>query len=306
MITLVVPCFNEQDTIDHFLQELRQVLTSSKLEYEILFIDDGSRDDTLQLLTDRSEQDSHIKVLALSRHFGKDAALSAGFDHASGDAVIPIDVDLQDPVQLIPQMVEKWQSGADVVMARRIDRSSESLLKRSTAAMFYRLISALSSSPIPRDVGDYRLMDKIVVDAIRQLPEKGRFMKGLMSWPGFNSEIIEFTRPKRMAGESKWRLWKLINYALDGIISFSTAPLRMWTYIGMLLSAFSLSYLLWIVFKTLIYGVDLPGYASIVSIILFFSGINLIGLGILGEYIGRVFVEVKQRPIYLIKDKIGF
>ena len=232
--------------------------------------------------------------------------MSAGFDHASGDAVIPIDVDLQDPVQLIPQMVEKWQSGADVVMARRVDRSSESLLKRSTAAMFYRLIAALSSSPIPRDVGDYRLMDKIVVDAIRQLPEKGRFMKGLMSWPGFNNEIIEFTRPQRMVGESKWRLWKLINYALDGIFSFSTVPLRMWTYIGMLLSAFSLSYLLWIVFKTLIYGVDLPGYASIVSIILFFSGINLIGLGILGEYIGRVFVEVKQRPIYLIKNKIGF
>ncbi len=306
MITLVVPCFNEQETIDHFLQELRPVLASIELDYEILFIDDGSRDHTLQLLAEQADEDSHIKVLSLSRHFGKDSALSAGFDYASGDAVIPIDVDLQDPVQLIPQMVEKWQAGADVVMARRVDRSSESLLKRSTAAMFYRLISALSSSPIPRDVGDYRLMDKIVVDAIRQLPEKGRFMKGLMSWPGFNSEIIEFTRPKRMAGESKWRLWKLINYALDGIFSFSTAPLRMWTYIGLLLSAFSLSYLLWIVFKTLIYGVDLPGYASIVSIILFFSGINLIGLGILGEYIGRVFVEVKQRPIYLVKDRIGF
>ncbi len=306
LITIVVPCYNEQETITQFLNQIRPVLQPTGFSFEILFIDDGSEDASLQLLADEAEQDPQIKVLALSRHFGKDAALSAGLDHASGDAVIPIDVDLQDPVELIPEMLEKWQAGADVVMARRIDRSAESLLKRSTASLFYRLISALSSSPIPRDVGDYRLMDRIVVDALRQLPEKGRFMKGLMSWPGFNSEIIEFSRQQRTAGRSKWRWWRLINYALDGIFSFSTAPLRMWTYIGMLLSALSLGYLLWIVFKTVIYGVDLPGYASIVSIILFFSGINLIGLGILGEYIGRVFVEVKQRPIYLVKRKIGF
>ena len=207
---------------------------------------------------------------------------------------------------VIFQHFEKWKAGADVVLARRLNRPSDSFLKRLAVNLFYKLISALSSTPIPVDVGDYRLMDRRVVNSICLLPERNRFMKGILSWPGYETEVIDFTRPDRAVGRSKWHLWKLFNYALEGIFSFSTAPLRMWTYAGLLLSFFSLAYLLVIISKTLIYGIDLPGYASIVSIILFFSGINLIGLGILGEYLGRVFIEVKQRPVYLIKRKVGF
>lgn len=306
LLSVVVPCYNEQDSIEAFVEQISSVLEPPLCEHEIIFIDDGSVDNTLQILTRYSVDDARIKLISLSRHFGKEAALTAGLDHASGDAVIPIDVDLQDPVDLIPRMIDKWQAGAEVVMAKRIERRADSLLRRTTARGFYKLISFLSSTPIPRDVGDYRLMDKVVVDAIRLLPERNRFMKGLLSWPGYLTETIEYSRPERSSGSSKWRLWRLFNHALDGIFSFSTAPLRMWTYIGLLLSFFSLSYLLFIVAKTLIFGIDLPGYASIVSIILFFSGINLIGLGILGEYLGRVFIEVKQRPIYLVKQKIGF
>ncbi len=306
LLSILVPCYNEQDTIELFINEIKPILSSLSCNHEIIFIDDGSADSTQLLLTRICENDPSIKAIALSRHFGKEAALTAGLDVVEGDAVIPIDVDLQDPVQLIPEMVSKWKDGAEVVLAKRIDRRAESLFRRMTARVFYKLIAFLSASPIPRDVGDYRLMDKVVVSAIRQLPEKNRFMKGLLSWPGYTTEVVEYSRPQRATGTSKWRAWRLFNHALDGIFSFSTAPLRMWTYIGMFLSFFSLMYLLFIVFKTLIFGVDLPGYASIVSIILFFSGINLIGLGILGEYLGRVFIEVKQRPVYLIKRKIGF
>jgi len=306
LISILVPCYNEQDSINEFVRQMSAVLDTLECDFEILFIDDGSEDNTLFILSRLAEENAHIKVISLSRNFGKEAALTAGLDLATGDAVIPIDADLQDPVELIPQMIEKWHSGAEVVLAQRVERRADSLFRRSTARGFYRLISFLSSTPIPRDVGDYRLMDKVVVEAIRQLPEKNRFMKGLLSWPGYSVEVIEYSRPQRSSGASKWGLWLLFNHALDGVFSFSTAPLRMWTYIGLVLSFFSLLYLIVIVVKTLIFGIDLPGYASIVSIILFFSGINLIGLGILGEYLGRVFIEVKQRPIYLIKRKIGF
>lgn len=306
LISILVPCYNEQDSVYHFFTEISPILDALEQRHEILFVDDGSVDETLKILSDLARQNKSVRVIALSRNFGKEAALTAGLDFASGDAVIPIDVDLQDPVDLIPLMVEKWLAGADVVVARREDRKAESLFRRSTARVFYKLLSFLSSSPIPRDVGDYRLMDRVVIEGVRQLGERNRFMKGLFSWPGFNTEVVEYSRPKRSTGQSKWRVWRLFNYALDGIFSFSTAPLRMWTYIGLVLSFFSLAYLVFIVVKTWLFGVDLPGYASIVSIILFFSGINLIGLGILGEYLGRVFIEVKQRPVYLIKKKIGF
>lgn len=306
MISILVPCFNEQDSITRFMDEIMPVLQSLDEAYEILFVDDGSVDATLGILTALAGKNEHVKIVSLSRNFGKEAALTAGFDHVSGDAVIPIDVDLQDPVELIPRMIDRWKSGADVVIARREDRRDDSMLRRSMASLFYRLMSRLSSTPFPRDVGDYRLIDRVVVEGVRQLGERNRFMKGLMSWPGFETEVISYRRPQRVAGSSKWRLWRLFNYALDGLFSFSTAPLRMWTYIGLMLSFFSLCYLVFIVIKTLVYGVDLPGYASILSIILFFSGINLVGLGILGEYLGRVFIEVKQRPIYLIKKKVGF
>jgi len=306
LISILVPCFNEQDSISGFMATISPVLESLQENVEILFIDDGSTDETLKLLSRLAGQNQQVKVISFSRNFGKEAALTAGLDLVTGDAVIPIDVDLQDPVELIPQMIEKWKAGADVVLARRLDRPSDSFIKRLAVNIFYKLISFLSSTPIPRDVGDYRLMDRKVVDSICLLPERNRFMKGILSWPGYETEVIDFSRPDRATGRSKWRSWKLFNYALDGIFSFSTAPLRMWTYAGLVLSFFSLCYLIFIVAKTLIFGVDLPGYASVVSIILFFSGINLVGLGILGEYLGRVFIEVKQRPVYLIKRKIGF
>jgi len=306
LISILVPCYNEQSSIDPFMAAITPVLKSIGADYEIIFVDDGSLDQTLQKIAGLTEENKHIKVISLSRNFGKEAALTAALDVASGDIVIPIDVDLQDPVDLIPDMVEKWKQGADVVLAQRTDRASDGIIKKGLVKIFYKLISSLSSTPMPENVGDFRLMDQVVVQSIKQLPEKTRYMKGLLSWPGFNTETVQFSRPERAAGRSKWPLWKLFNHALDGIFSFSTAPLRIWTYIGLVISLFSLFYLLFIVFRTLIMGIDVPGYASLLSIILFFSGINLIGLGVLGEYLGRVFIEVKQRPIYQVKLKIGF
>jgi len=305
-LTLLAPCFNEQDNIEIFYNALKPVVDALDADYEMLFVDDGSQDDSLALLGLLAERDARVKVVALSRNFGKEAALTAGLDYASGDAVIPIDIDLQDPVELIPEMVALWRQGADVVLARRRERREDGWFRRFWAGFFYRLIARLSDAPFHKDVGDYRLLDRVVVDAVRQMREKNRFMKGLFSWPGFRTQVIEYDRPRRLQGHSKWHWWGLFNYALDGVFSFSTAPLRVWTYIGGAMSLFSLTYLLYIVIKTLLYGVDLPGYASIVSIVLFFSGINLIGLGIIGEYLGRVFIEVKQRPLYLVRETRGF
>ncbi len=271
LISILVPCFNEQESIRVFMDRITPILESLQECVEVLFVDDGSQDETLSILIKLARQNPQVKVISFSRNFGKEAALTAGLELATGDAVIPVDVDLQDPVELIPQMIEKWKAGADVVLARRLNRPSDSFLKRLAVNLFYKLISALSSTPIPVDVGDYRLMDRRVVNSICLLPERNRFMKGILSWPGYETEVIDFTRPDRAVGRSKWHLWKLFNYALDGIFSFSTAPLRMWTYAGLLLSFFSLAYLLVIISKTLIYGIDLPGYASIVSIILFFQ-----------------------------------
>lgn len=306
LLSIAVPCFNEQHSIQPFVDAITPVLASLGLDYEIVFVDDGSTDDSLPLLVALSRRNAHIKVVSLTRNFGKEAALTAALDCVSGAAVIPMDVDLQDPVELIPAMVAKWQAGADVVLAHRQARPNDAVLKRWAARLFYRLISRLSAIPIPADVGDFRLMDQAVVACVRQLPEKTRFMKGILAWPGFHSETLEFTRPPRQAGRSKWPFWKLFNHALDGIFAFSTAPLRIWTYIGAVLSLFSLGYLLWVVGKTLVLGIDVPGYASTLSVILFFNGIILMGLGILGEYLGRVFVEVKGRPIYLVRSKVGF
>ena len=305
-ITLLVPCYNEQDSIEPFYNAVKPVLDGLDVAHDMLFVDDGSDDDSLVMLALLAERDSQVRVISLSRNFGKEAALTAGLDYAGGDAVIPIDIDLQDPVELIPQMVERWRQGADVVLARRRARPDDNWLRRFWARFFYRLIARLNHAPFHEEVGDYRLLDRLVVDAVRRMREKNRFMKGLFSWPGFRTVIIDYERPRRAHGHSKWHWWRLFNYALDGVFSFSTAPLRIWTYIGGLMSLLSLIYLAYIIIKTLVYGVDLPGYASIVSIILFFSGLNLIGLGVIGEYLGRVFIEVKQRPLYLVRETIGF
>jgi glycosyltransferase involved in cell wall biosynthesis len=244
-------------------------------------------------------------VIELSRNFGKEAALTAGIDAAKGDAVIPIDGDLQDPPDLIIAMVAAWRAGAEVVLARRADRSSDSFLKRFTARWFYRINNRLSSIQIPDGVGDFRLMDRVAVDALKQLTEQQRFMKGLFAWVGFRTVTLDYVRQPRQAGTSKFSGWKLWNFAIDGITSFSSAPLKLWSYVGGIGAVLTLGYAVFIVARTLIYGVDLPGYASLLVAILFFGSLQLISVGVLGEYIGRIYLETKRRPVYLVRRAYG-
>ena len=305
-LSIVVPVFNESQTLDLFFDRLSPILDSTGFDYEILCVNDGSRDDTLSRLLETRAINPRLKILDLSRNFGKEPALTAGLEHSSGDIVIPIDVDLQDPPELIPKMIEKWHEGYEVVLGVRADRSTDSFMKRFTANSFYRLFGRISQVEMPSNAGDFRLMDRRVVDALKHLPERTRFMKGLFAWLGFKTTSIEFKRENRSAGEGKWGGWKLWNFALDGIFSFSTAPLRIWTYIGLILSALSAIYLLYVVVDTLLYGNPVEGYPSLVAIMLFFNGTILMGMGIMGEYIGRIFLETKQRPVYLIREKIGF
>lgn len=304
-LSIVVPMYNEEDAMAGFFERVQPVLESITKSYEIICVNDGSRDFTLARLRDWAARDARIKVINLSRNFGKEIALSAGLDHATGDAVIPIDADLQDPPEVIPEMVEKWRAGAKLVLARRRDRSSDGWLKRTTANGAYWLFSKMSKPRIPQNVGDFRLMDRVVVDAIKRLPERSRFMKGLFAWVGYEPDVVEYDRESRVAGETKWNYWKLWNFALDGITSFSSLPLRIWSYLGFGVSLLAMAYLAWTIAKTLIFGLDVPGYASLMSVILFFNGISLIGIGVLGEYLGRIFIEVKARPLYLVSETIG-
>jgi len=305
-LSLVVPMYNEAAALDVFFRRAVPVLEQVSGRFEIVFVDDGSRDPTLDLLRAWHRRDARIKVVALSRNFGKELALTAGLDFARGAAVIPIDADLQDPPEVIADLVARWREGYDVVLARRADRQSDTPAKRATARLFYRLINLLSEIEIPADVGDFRLMDRRVVEALGRMPERMRFMKGLFAWPGYRQTVIEYRRAPRSAGGTKWSYWKLWNLALGGIVSFSTVPLRIWSYIGASTAAFAILYMTYVVLRTLVAGVDVPGYASLLALLLFFNGLNMIGLGILGEYLGRVFVEVKQRPLYLVADAIGF
>ena len=303
LISIVTPFFNEGAGVLHFHQSLRNSIDDlTDFDFEIICIDDGSKDETLSRLIDSSKKDSRIIVLELSRNFGKEAAMSAGIDAATGDCVIPIDADLQDPPSLIPMMLKEWQKGAEVVLAKRIDRSTDSFVKRKTAEIFYRLHNALSNLKIPENVGDFRLMDRIVVDAIKKLPERQRFMKGLFAWVGFNTVTIEYIREERFAGTSKFSGWKLWNFAIEGVTSFSLVPLKVWTYIGFFGSLFATFYAAFIIIRTWIFGIDLPGYASLLVVMLFFGSLQLMSLGIIGEYIGRIYFESKQRPLYLIKN----
>ena len=304
-LSIVVPMFNEAANIEPFFAALIPAVEQVTDSYEVICVNDGSNDQTLELLKDRHRANQRIKAIDLSRNFGKEAALSAGLYLSRGEAVIPIDADLQDPPELIPQLVEKWRQGYRVVLCERTDRRAENFLKRFTAGLFYRLNQKLSDISIPVNVGDFRLMDRQVVDALRQLPERTRFMKGLFAWLGYEQIRVGYIRDTRNTGTSKWHYWKLWNFALDGIFSFSTLPLRIWTYLGLVVACGAAFYMAFIVFKVLIMGVDVPGYASTLVFLLFFSGLNMIGLGILGEYVGRIFTEVKRRPLYLIKQTIG-
>lgn len=300
-ISLVVPVYNEDVAIPVFYNEVVRQLQSYDLE--IIFIDDGSKDQTELVALGLASQDSRIKVLSFTRNFGKEAALMAGLEHATGDAVIPLDVDLQDPIEVIPMLIERWQNGADVVLAKRADRTSDGWLKRSSAAWFYRLHNMISKTQIEENVGDFRLMSRKTVDDVKRLSENNLFMKGVLSWVGGRTEVVEYTRPERSVGESKFNGWKLWNLALEGITSFSTFPLRVWTYIGFTIALFSFLYGGWMILDKIIWGNEVPGYPSLLVSILFLGGIQLIGIGVLGEYIGRVYMEAKQRPRYLLKDR---
>lgn len=305
-LSLIVPMHDESESCAVFFATVIPILEDAVASFEIICVNDGSRDDTLIKLLEHNRRDPRIKVVNLSRNFGKEAALSAGIDLASGQAVIPMDADLQDPPDLLPQMVDAWREGAQVVLARRVDRSSDSKLKRLTSRWFYAIFSKMAEPAIPSDVGDFRLMDRVVVDALKLLPERSRFMKGLFAWVGYNQVTLDYTRPERKAGDSSFNYWKLWNFALDGVISFSAIPLKVWSYFGVFVSFGAVSYLIYLLTRTLIFGIDVPGYASTLSAILLFNGILLITLGVQGEYISRIFTEVKNRPIYLINEMVGF
>ncbi|WP_445570827.1 glycosyltransferase family 2 protein [Pseudomonas sp. E102] len=303
-ISLIVPVYNEEQAIGLFYQSVRQHPQLKDHCVEIVFINDGSNDQTAVLAREIALTDSQVLLIDFSRNFGKEPALFAGIEHASGDVVIPMDVDLQDPIDVIPRMVEQWQRGAEVVLAKRRDRSSDSYLKRRGAALFYRLLNRIAYPHIEQNVGDFRLMDRKVVEVIKTLPEYQLFMKGVLSWAGFNTVIIEYDRAGRAAGNSKFNGWKLWNLALEGITSFSTVPLRLWTYVGSCISLVSLLYAAYLILDKLIFGNDLPGYPSLMTAILFLGGVQLIGIGVLGEYIGRIYLETKHRPRYVIKELI--
>ncbi|MFT5082506.1 MAG: glycosyltransferase involved in cell wall biosynthesis [Lentisphaeria bacterium] len=306
VLSLLVPMYDEADTIPVFFPAIKKVLSQLDIDWEIICINDGSKDATAELVLAEAAQDSRIKLVSFSRNFGKEPAMSAALDYASGDAVIPIDADLQDPPEIIGDMVERWRQGAQVVFAKRASRKSDSMVKRQTAHLFYKVFNRISDTFIPENVGDFRLLDRRVVDVIKQLPEKDRFMKGLFSWPGFKSVTIEFDRQEREQGQSKFNYWKLWNFAISGITSFSTMPIRMGTYLGMFIAILSFIYGVVVITKTVISGVDVPGYASIIVIILFLGGIQLFFMGLLGEYIGRIYKEVKNRPLYVVDRTFGF
>jgi glycosyltransferase involved in cell wall biosynthesis len=303
MISIVCPFHNEEHGVGAFFSRLIPVLDRLEEGYEVVCVNDGSRDGTLEALLAMRALRPHVRVIDLSRNFGKEAALTAGLDAARGDAVIPIDVDLQDSPELITKLVQEWRRGFEVVLAKRADRRTDSFAKRLTAFLFYRLHNSISSEPLlPENVGDFRLMDRKVVEAIKQLPERRRFMKGIFAWVGFRSTTVEYVRDSRFAGESRFTGWKLWNFALEGITSFSTAPLRIWTYLGLAVASLAFVYAGFIIMRTVIHGIDVPGYASLLAVTLFLGGIQLIGLGVLGEYLGRVYSEAKQRPIYIVRD----
>ncbi|AIU73249.1 bactoprenol glucosyl transferase [Hafnia alvei FB1] len=300
-ISLVVPVFNEEDTIPIFYKAVREYEPLQEYDVEIVFINDGSKDSTEKIINALAISDTLVKPLSFTRNFGKEPALFAGLDHATGDAIIPIDVDLQDPINVIPLLIEKWKDGADMVLAKRTDRSSDGHLKRKSAEMFYKLHNKISTPTIEENVGDFRLMSRETVESIKMLPERNLFMKGILSWVGGRTAVVEYSRAERCAGQSKFNGWKLWNLALEGITSFSTFPLRIWTYIGLGVSAFAFLYAAWMVVDKLIWGNPVPGYPSLMTAILFLGGVQLIGIGVLGEYIGRIYMEVKKRPRYLLK-----
>jgi glycosyltransferase involved in cell wall biosynthesis len=301
-ISVVVPVYNEEIVLPAFLARARAALDVTGLSWEIVFADDGSKDATAEVIRVYHGQDPRIGLVSLSRNFGKEIALTAGLDHAKGRAVVVIDADLQDPPELIPDLVARWNEGYDVVYARRTAREGETNLKRLTAYMFYRAINQLADQPIPADVGDFRLMSRRAVDALSQLRERHRFMKGLFSWIGFRQIEVPYARARRSAGRTKWNYWRLWNLSIEGITSFSIGPLQFASYFGIVIAALAAIYGIFILLKTTLQGNPVPGYPSLLVIVLFLGGVQLLTLGIIGEYVGRIFNETKGRPLYLVTE----
>lgn len=302
MLSILVPMYNESEGFDLFFERLVPILESVTKDWEVLCVNDGSKDDTLDKMKAKAVGEPRVKYISLSRNFGKEKAMTAGLHHTKGQAVIPIDADLQDPPELIPEMVAKWQEGFKVVLATRSKRDDDTWFKRNSAELFYKIMSKLTRFNIPQNTGDYRLMDAQVVEVIRLLPERSRFMKGLFAWVGFSTTTLYFERKARAAGEAKQSLGSLWRLAKDGVFSFTTLPLQISTYLGAIISFFSFSYAAFLTLRTLIFGVETPGYTSLMVAILCMGGIQLLSLGVIGEYIGRIYRETKQRPLYVIEE----
>ncbi|MEO1039774.1 MAG: glycosyltransferase family 2 protein [Pseudomonadota bacterium] len=300
---LIIPCHNEAGSLRAFMTRLGPVLEAHADDrFELIFINDGSTDATLAELVRLRASDRRITLIDLSRRFGKEAAITAGLDYAEADAVIPIDADLQDPPELISSFIEHWRDGYDMVYGLRRSRGADSPAKRVTAKAFYRTFNQFSETPIPEDAGDFRLMDRRVVDAVNRLPERNRFMKGLVAWVGFSAIAVAYDRPARAKGRTKFSFSRLWNFALDGLVGFSAAPIKIWTYIGLGFAVLALVYAVYLILRTLLFGVDVPGYASIMVVLLVVSALQMISVGVQGEYLGRLFIEAKQRPIYIVRD----
>ncbi|QOQ67681.1 glycosyltransferase family 2 protein [Photobacterium damselae] len=306
-LSLIVPVYNEEESIETFIGAINTRLASIRSHIDIVFINDGSSDNTRTVIENQIRQDDSITLVNLAKNFGKEAAMTAGLNYVEGDAAVILDVDLQDPPELILEFVRLWQTGEyDTVYGVRVDRSHDTFMKRFTAGGFYRFFNLLSSGTrLPENVGDFRLIDRSVIEAIKQLPERNRFMKGLLAWSSFRSIGVDFQRPKRCAGDTKFNYWKLWNFAVDGIFSFTAWPLRVWGFIGLGISFLSFIFLMYVLISALFFGIHTPGYASTISVVLFLGGIQLISLGVIGGYISRIYVEVKQRPIYLIEGVYG-
>ncbi len=304
-LSLIIPMHNEAAVLPTTLAAIKAALGGLGVEYEIIGVDDGSTDDTFAVLSRLAEADPRLRGLRLSRNFGKEAALSAGLDHCDGDMVVPIDADLQDPPSLIADFITLWEAGFDVVYGVRTERRSDTFFKRATAGAFYRVFNKISDVPIPGDTGDFRLMDRAVVQALRALPERNRFMKGLFAWVGFRQVGVPYVRPERAAGTTSFNGPRLFRFALDGITAFSTAPLRIWSLVGLAGAAAALGYALFLIAHVLVQGRDIPGYASLMVVLLLFSSFQMIALGVFGEYLGRMYQEIKGRPLYIISDRFG-
>ena len=301
-LSVVVPAFNEAEVLPHFHARLSAVLQDLPLKVEIVYVNDGSIDATLDVMRQFANNDGRIAIVDLSRNFGKEIALTAGLDHARGDAVVVIDADLQDPPELIPELIRRWRDGYDVVYAKRTERNGESRLKKLTAFIFYRLIQRARRVHIPQDTGDFRLLSRRAIEALGKLREQHRFMKGLFAWIGYPQVAVPYRREPRYAGKTKWNYWRLWNFALEGITSFTTAPLKVATYLGLITALAAFVYAAIIVYKTLMFGEPVRGYPSLMVVVLFLGGVQLITIGILGEYIGRMFDETKNRPLYLVQE----